>query len=57
VPYRIIKKIYDVNYKVEYVLNGKEIIDTIHEPKIKPFCEIDVSHMENKLNTSNKFYI
>jgi hypothetical protein len=38
-PFKIIKKMSDVNYKVELILNGKSTTDTIHVQRIKPFTD------------------
>lgn len=36
-PFKIIKKINDLNYKIKLVLNNKETEDTIHVRRLKPF--------------------
>ena len=36
-PFKIIEKLSEVNYKIALILNGKEVIDTIHVQRIKPY--------------------
>ncbi|KAE9523285.1 hypothetical protein AGLY_016233 [Aphis glycines] len=38
-PFKIIKKIFDVNYEIELILNGKSTTDVIHVQRIKPFTD------------------
>jgi len=38
-PFTIIEKISDVNYKEDLILKGKQIIDTFHVNRIKPYHE------------------
>lgn len=36
-PFKIIKKISDVNYEIELILRGKPTVDIIHVNRIKPY--------------------
>ena len=52
-PFKIIKKMSDVNYKVELILNGKSTTDTIHVQRIKPFTDRE----KNNILVNNKLLI
>lgn len=36
-PFKIIDKVNELNYKIKLILNNKEIIDTIHIRRLKPY--------------------
>lgn len=49
-PFKIIKKTNDLNYKVRLILNNKEIEDTIHVRRLKPFY----SRLDENVTYNNK---
>jgi len=36
-PFKIIDKINELNYKIKLILNNKEVIDTVHIRRLKPY--------------------